>query len=604
MEELTGKIIGAGTDFTPANPNGFYSNEFYDAVIVGGGPAGLSAAIYMARAKYRTLVIEKAEIGGQITITDEIVNYPGVEKMSGRELTGQMRRQAEAFGAEFLTAEVLAMDLDPEIKQLHTTNTEGKTLQSPGVILAPGASPRKLGFKGEREFQGHGVAYCATCDGEFFTGMEVFVIGGGFAAAEEGLFLTRYAKKVIFIIREKDFTCAKSIADKVEAHDKTEIYFETEILEVSGETVPTHARFRDNRNQKEWTHDNKEGFGVFVFAGYVPNTDWITDKISKNKQGYILTDENRRTNLDGVYAAGDVCVKELRQVVTAVADGAIAATSLEKELAAFHEKKKIPPLFTDAAKSDSDSRQRQYSLPEKSENEGPFSGEENFFTPAMKEQLHSLFAKFSNRVLLRAWLDDSPLSAEIKGFLEELCSLTDRIFWKEAPSETMPVNFSGKNISGKETGIQNTLTSKTVIRPSIELCYPDGKSSGIHFHGVPGGHEINSFLAALYNVVGPGQDISPALKEQVYDISKKLKMKILVSLSCAMCPETVTSAQKIASLSDKVEAEMFDLAHFPDLKKKYNVMSVPCLIIDDRRVYFGKKNVEEILGDILNCDKL
>ena len=168
------------------------TKNLYDVIIAGGGPAGLSAAIYMARARYRVLVMEKEKIGGQITITSEIVNYPGVKKTSGKELTESMRLQAEAFGAEFAIGEVVSMELGEEMKILHTTKGDFSAL---GVIIATGANPRKLGFKGEKEFQGRGVAYCATCDGEFFTDMEVFVIGGGFAAAEEGIFLTKYAKR-------------------------------------------------------------------------------------------------------------------------------------------------------------------------------------------------------------------------------------------------------------------------------------------------------------------------------------------------------------------------------------------------------------------------
>ena len=180
----------------------------YDVIVVGAGPAGLSAALYAARAKYRVLVLEKEKMGGQITITSEIVNYPGVEKTNGTELTEQMRRQAEAFGAEFAMAEVKGIDLAGEIK---TVKTDKGEYQAPGIVLAVGANPRKLGFAGEREYQGRGVAYCATCDGEFFTGMDVFVIGGGFAAAEEAVFLTKYARKVTIIVREEDFTCAKAV---------------------------------------------------------------------------------------------------------------------------------------------------------------------------------------------------------------------------------------------------------------------------------------------------------------------------------------------------------------------------------------------------------
>ena len=188
-------------------------NNMYDAIIVGGGPAGLSAAIYLARAKFSVLVIEKDHFGGQITITSEVVNYPGHVKTSGKELTENMRIQAQNFGAEFLLAEVKNIELKDNIK---TIITNKGTYKSVGVILATGCHPRKLGFPGEKEYQGHGVAYCATCDGEFFTGKDVFVIGGGFAAAEEAVFLTKYAKKVTIIVREDDFLCGKEVSDRRE----------------------------------------------------------------------------------------------------------------------------------------------------------------------------------------------------------------------------------------------------------------------------------------------------------------------------------------------------------------------------------------------------
>ena len=194
--------------------------QIYDVIIVGGGPTGLSAAIYLARAKFSVLVIEKEKFGGQITITDEVVNYPGVLKTSGKELTENMRKQAENFGAKFLLTMVKEMQLKDDIKRIVT---DKGTFESIGVILATGSSPRKLGFKGEKEFQGHGVAYCATCDGEFFSGLDVFVIGGGFAAAEEAVFLTKYARNVHIIVREPDFTCAATVADKAKNHPKIKI---------------------------------------------------------------------------------------------------------------------------------------------------------------------------------------------------------------------------------------------------------------------------------------------------------------------------------------------------------------------------------------------
>lgn len=191
--------------------------NLYDVVVVGGGPAGLTASLYLARAKYRVLVVEKEQFGGQITITNEVVNFPGVYRTSGKELTETMRKQAESFGAEFMFAEVTGFDFTGKIRKVITSRGE---ISCFGILLATGAHPRKVGFDGEQKFQGHGVAYCATCDGEFFTGKEVFVIGGGFAAAEESVFLTRYAKHVTVLVRGEDFSCAKSTADVVKNHEK------------------------------------------------------------------------------------------------------------------------------------------------------------------------------------------------------------------------------------------------------------------------------------------------------------------------------------------------------------------------------------------------
>lgn len=561
-------------------------NNLYDVVIVGGGPAGLSAALYAARAKYKVLVLEKGNIGGQITITSEIVNYPGTKKCSGSELTEQMRQQAVYFGAEFAVAEVLDMELKEDIKVLHTTKGDFQAL---GVILALGANPRKLGFRGEKEFQGRGVAYCATCDGEFFAGKDIFVIGGGFAAVEEGIFLTKYAKKVIMIVREEDFTCAKTVADQVKNYDNIQVHFETEVVEVGGEEVLSYARFVNNRTGEQWEHrvDPEESFGMFVFAGYVPNTDWISKEIKLDKQGYIITDVNQKTNLEGVYAAGDVCVKNLRQVVTAVSDGATAATALEKVVAQQHEKLGIPELLRE--KESSLSQDEQNSFPDILENrqketntdgqtqehDGHSGKNDGFINHALRNQLVEVFSKFQQKVLLKLWLDDTPLSGEMLGFVRELSSLTDMVSWKKA----------------EEKNTEH-------IRPSIELCHEDGASSGVQFHGVPGGHEFNSFVVALYNVAGPGQNMETEILEKFRDINKDINVKILVSLSCTMCPETVMSAQKAATVSEHVTAEMFDLSHFPKLRDKYKVMSVPCMILNDSKVIFGKKNVSQ-MADIL-----
>ncbi len=538
-------------------------DRLYDVIVIGAGPAGLSAAIYAARAKYRVLVLEKDKIGGQITITSEIVNYPGVELSGGKELTEHMRIQAETFGAQFVIAEVLDMELDKDIKRLHTTKGDYDAL---GVILAPGANPRKLGFKGEKEFQGRGVAYCATCDGEFFTGKDVFVIGGGFAAVEEGMFLTKYARKVTMIVREPDFTCAKTVSDKLKDFGNIETVFETEILEAGGEHALSYAVFRNNATGEAWRYDAPQGdtFGIFVFAGYVPNTDWIASCVERDGQGYLLTDSNRQTNVSGVFAAGDVCVKNLRQVVTAVSDGAVAATSLEKAVSEVHAKLGIPDLYQEPDQTESKAEQNEKAY---------FTKGDGFISSEIRQQLDGVFSKFASGVTVRAWLDDSPLSGEIRGFLNELASVTDKVGWTEKKADASDMRL-----------------------PAIEILDSAGKSSGIYFHGVPGGHEFNSFIIALYNVAGPGQQLDSQTSDKIKALSAEKNIKVLVSLTCTMCPESVMAAQRIAADSEHVTAEMFDLSHFPDLKERYNVMSVPCIVINDEKIVFGKKNVDEMLA--------
>ena len=208
------------------------TENLYDVVIIGGGPAGLTAALYLARARYRVVVVEKEHFGGQITITSEVVNYPGAARISGTELTGTMRGQAESFGAEFLLAEAQGLDLDGDVKTVHTTRG---ALRCFGVLFAGGARPKMVGFDGEAEFRGYGVAYCATCDGEFFTGKDVFVVGGGFAAAEESVFLTKYAKSVTILIRGDDFSCARATAEAARGHEKIRVLTNTQVDSVSGD---------------------------------------------------------------------------------------------------------------------------------------------------------------------------------------------------------------------------------------------------------------------------------------------------------------------------------------------------------------------------------
>ena len=536
--------------------------ELYDVVVIGGGPAGLTAALYLARARYRVVVVEKEQFGGQIVITDEVVNYPGVERTSGKELTESMRRQAQNFGAEFLLAEVTELDMSGDIKKVKTSRGE---LSCFGVLLAAGAHPRKVGFQGEEEFRGRGIAYCATCDGEFFTGRDVFVIGGGFAAAEESVFLTKYARHVTVLIRGKDFSCAPSAAEPALNHEKITVLTNTEVIEAAGKSTLEYLRYQNTATGEitEYRPPVGENFGVFVFAGYEPATNLVRGIAECDERGYIVTDRLMKTSCEGLYAAGDVCIKPLRQVVTAVGDGALAATELERYAAAMQKKTGLHP--------------EQPS--KKIEKAVKTTGESGIFTPEMTAQLRTVFDKMSSPLILELYLDETPLSEELRNYAEELGRLTEKIQLKNI------------RLSDPDSALV-----KAEELPCVRVCRANGEWSGLAFHGVPGGHEFTSFVLGLYNAAGPGQPLDEKALADAGKISRTVNMKILVSLSCTMCPELVTAAQRIAAENPFVTAEVYDLNHFPALKDQYKVMSVPCLVINDgEKVTFGKKNVNQLL---------
>lgn len=537
--------------------------NMYDVVVIGGGPAGLTAALYLARARYRVLVVEKEHFGGQITITSEVVNYPGVERTNGTALTGTMRKQAENFGAEFLLAEVSGLETDGDIKKVKTSRG---TYECFGILLATGAHPRKVGFEGEEEFQGHGVAYCATCDGEFFTGKDVFVIGGGFAAAEESVFLTKYAKHVTVMILGDDFTCAEGTAEAARRHEKITVLTNTRVQAVSGDSVLHTLRYENTKTGEvtEYHAPEGEGFGVFVFAGYEPATELVKGIAKLNEQGYIETDRKQKTSVEGVYAAGDVCVKSLRQVVTAVGDGALAATELERYAAALQEKTGIHPVMKKAEQKNEEARGDAGEAQAAGEGTGLFSAD-------IKNQLLSVFGKMERALVLKLFLDSRPVSAELRSYMEEMASLSDKLSVEISDADGEP-----------ET-------------PCVRVFLQDGTDTGLAFHGVPGGHEFTTFVLGLYNASGPGQALDAEILEQIRGVSRPVRLQVMVSLSCTMCPELVTAAQKIAAENPLVKAEIYDLNHFPEMKEKYHVMSVPCMAVNEEKVSFGKKNIRQVL---------
>ena len=536
--------------------------NLYDVIVVGGGPAGLTAALYLARAKYRVLVLEKEQFGGQISITHEVVNYPGIAKTSGKALTDTIQQQAESFGAEFMLAEAIGFDLSGDIKTVRTNQGEHRCF---GILLATGAHPRTVGFKGEEEHKGRGVAYCATCDGEFFTGKEIFVVGGGYAAAEESVFLTKFARHVTILVRKDDFSCAASVADQAKNHEKITVLTNTVMEEVSGENGLTYARYKNTATGEVAEYKSKETFGVFVFAGYAPATEILKGIVELNEQGYIVTDASQKTSADGVYAAGDVCIKPLRQVVTATSDGALAATELEKYVAAIQRKTGL--------RADAPSVKQSETTVTVDTHES--EGSDEVFTKEMRQQLDTVFTRMETPLLLKLSLDSRPVSEELEQFITALVALSDKL--------TMEVT--------------DRQASET-FAPSVEVCLIDGTPTGLAFHGVPSGHEFTSFVLGLYNTAGPGQALDEITRQQITAITNETNMKVLVTLSCTMCPDLVVAAQRIAAENPNVTAQVYDVRHFENLKEQYNVMSVPCLVINEEKVLFGKRNIQQILEQL------
>lgn len=304
--------------------------KIYDLVIVGAGPAGLSAGLYGARAKMETLIIEKESPGGLINGTQEVANYPGsIREATGPLLTERMLEQAKEFGAEIISDEVSSLELDREIKVI---KSEKNNYKARAVIVATGAKPKLIGCPGEEEFTGRGVSYCATCDGDFFTGLEVYVVGGGDAAVEEAMHLTKFARKVTIIHRRDELRAAKSIQEKAFANPKMDFIWNTEVEEIRGEGVVNELVLR-NRESGEQTvvkaSEEDMTFGVFVFVGYTPQTE-LFEGVLEMKNNYIVSDSELKTSIDGVYVAGDCRVTPLRQVITAAADGAVSAIQAEK----------------------------------------------------------------------------------------------------------------------------------------------------------------------------------------------------------------------------------------------------------------------------------
>lgn len=536
--------------------------SLYDVLIIGGGPAGLTAALYLARARYRVLVLEKEKFGGQITITQRVVNYPGVPSISGMALAETIRRQAESFGAEVILAEVTGLEGTGVVKTVHTDRGDFKGF---GILLATGAHPRRIGFDGEAAFQGRGVAYCATCDGEFFTDRDVYVVGGGFAAAEESVFLTKYARHVTVLIRGDGFKCAASVAEPALHHNKITILPHHEVVRVEGNGMVEQLVVKNNVTGKKRTLSAQDGgpLGVFVFVGYEPETALVKGLVDLDREGYIVTDRAQKTSRDGIYAAGDVCIKPLRQVVTAVGDGALAATELERYAAKMQKKTGLRPQSPHPAKSP------EIAVPALHIKET--DAEENpLFSADMKRQMKGLFDRMASSLILEVHENESSASKELERYIKNLCSLTDKISYQKG-------------------------ANSTEAAPFVVVLRAEGEPTGLLYYGVPGGHEFTPFLLGLYNAAGPGQPLSEHDRAAILALPAH-EIDLIVSLTCRICPDVVTVAQHIAALNPKITVRVRDLVHHGHWKARYHIMGVPCLIVDGGRdVQFGKKTMKDLL---------
>lgn len=520
--------------------------QLYDVIVVGGGPAGLTAALYLARARCRVLVLEGEQPGGQIAITEEVVNYPGIRRTGGAELATVMLEQAMSFGAEYRQERVVRLQLQGQVKEVFTDSGQYRCL---GLLVATGARPRPAGFIGEEQFRGRGVAYCATCDGELFTGREVFVIGGGYAAAEESVHLAKFASHVTIFIRREDFSCAASVAEQAKNHEKITIRPNTVVEEVSGSNGITWIRCRDTKTGQEQLFQAKPGekFGLFVLAGYTPDTALLRGLLELDEQGYVQTDGDRQTSVAGVYAAGDVCRKSLRQLVTAAADGAQAAVQLEK----YTQKVRRTIGAAPAAPAQPTRQEEKSVLPEQT-----------------RPQLTQLLQKLARPLRLVLTLDDRPVSSQLEQLVQELAGLSDRLTVQHG--------------SGQDA-------------PCVRVCLDDGSFTGLSFHGCPGGHEFTGFVLGLLHAADPENGLTAQQLQRIRQLPGPLEMQVLVTLSCSMCPDTVIAAQHIAAVRPDVTCRVYDAALFEQLRQRHQVMSVPCLIVNDTHVFFGRKDMSRLL---------
>ena len=530
--------------------------KIYDAIIIGGGPAGLTSGIYGGRAKLNILIIEKDNLGGQISLTEEVINYPGILKITGSKLMENMREQAKNFGVNFIKDKVVKIDFANKIKKVITEQGE---YEGYNIIIASGLIHKELNFRGEKEYRGKGISYCSICDGEFFIDKDIFVVGAGFAACEEALYLTRYGKKVYIIAREPEFTCSKTIGDKVFANNKIEVMFNSEILEVSGDNLVRKVKIKNNVNNeiKEYSSIDNENIGVFIFVGQKPETEIYKNQIKLNEDGYIVTDELMRTNIDKVFAVGDIRQKSLRQVVTAVADGAIAINQVEEK------------------------NQDSEELVEKFEDKKIETIEEtkklNLFSDEMIKTLKENLKNISNKVeliLVKSGKEEE--NRNTLEFINEFQQITDKVQFNILEAD-------------------NEVIDKKLLERLPAFFFKKSNDIKIKYSTVPLGQELESFIGAINEIYGGKIEIRENLLNRIKKIDKKINVKIGVSLKCTRCPQTVKVNQIIANNNENISLEIIDVVTHKNFKTKYDIVGVPAMVINDNNLYFGQMSLEEMI---------
>ncbi len=543
--------------------------HLYDLIIVGAGPAGLSAGLYAGRATLDTLILEGDTVGGQVTTTSVVYNYPAVEKVDGTQLMNQMQKQVTDFGVTIAHDQVEKYQLADEVKLL--VGKSGQEYRARSVIIATGAQPRTVGFSGENEFRGRGVAYCSTCDGELFSGLQIFVIGGGYAAAEEADYLSRFGKHVTVLVRGDHFSCPPLMAARALNNPKVSVKYNTEVKQVTGDDYVTAATLVNNKTGKETVYHVDDGdntFGIFIYVGTKPATEKLQGLVDLNDQGYIKAAADGATNVPGVYAAGDVIVKNLRQIITAASDGAVAATAAEQYVTAQKQRQGVP-IHRAPVKTATQPVGQTTDL-EHQEKVSPHQG--NWLTAEIDSQLKPIFARLTKPVTLEVNTDGSALSQQLLSFTTEFASLDDHLTVK-------------------------TKEGQGDLLLLLKLLDADGQDTGLHYAGIPTGHELNSLVLGIYNVAGPGQTIDPALADRIKRLPAA-KIRIGVSLTCHFCPDVVAACQRMASLNPGITATMIDLQHFPDLRKSKKIMSVPATMINDAPVIFGSQSLEQLVAAV------